>query len=190
MNYACRKEMRVLAIDPSTRGFGFCVLEGADRLIDCGTRSARENKNRKCLRKVGELIEYYRPDVLVVENCVAEGSRRCARVRRLVDAVAALATGRKIRVRRISRRHVQLVFSESNGATKHEIAMVIAKRFPELAPHLPPMRRAWMSEDCRMQIFGAVGPGVSFFRKRSDPTGTKVYGKSTLQLGRHGTSSG
>ena len=33
MSHADKKDIRVLAIDPSTRGFGFAVLEGPNRLI-------------------------------------------------------------------------------------------------------------------------------------------------------------
>ncbi len=151
-----KKELRVLAVDPSTRGFGFAVLEGADRLIDWGTRTARRDKNRQCLRKVEELIEIYLPEVLVVEKCDARESRRCARVWRLIAAMTKLAMARKIRVRRSSRRQVRAVFSRFGASMKHEIATVIAKRFPELAPHLPPARKAWMSEDQRERIFGAI----------------------------------
>jgi hypothetical protein len=31
-------EKRVLAIDPTHRGFGYVILEGPERLIDWGTR--------------------------------------------------------------------------------------------------------------------------------------------------------
>jgi len=36
--------------------------------------------------------------------------------------------------------------------TKHQIAHAIANQFPELAPHVPPHRKCWMSEDYRMSI--------------------------------------
>lgn len=157
------KELRVLAIDPSTRGFGFAVLEGLDKLVDWETRSARQNKNRQCLKKVGELLDYYQPDVLVVENCAAKGSRRCARVRRLIEAICEHAIRRKIRVRRVSCRQIQLAFAEFGAETKHEIATAIAERFPELAPHLPPLRKAWMSEDHAMSVFDAAAMGMMFF---------------------------
>lgn len=42
-------------------------------------------------------------------------------------------------------------------ANKHDIAVAIADRFPELAPRLPRVRKPWMSEDYRMSIFDAVG---------------------------------
>lgn len=162
------KEIRILAIDPSTRGFGFAVLEGANRLIDWGTRSARKNKNDACRKKIADLIDCYQPDILVVENCVVKGSRRCLRVRRLIDAIAKLAGERKIRTRRISRKQVQAAFVETGTSTKHEIATVISKRFPELVPHLPPERKAWMSEDCRERVFGAVGMTLVTFEQRAE----------------------
>lgn len=157
MSHNITKEIRVLAIAPSTRGFGFAVLEGAGRLIDWGTKSARRDKNRECLRKVGELIDCYQPAALVVEDCAAQDSRRCDRVRRLIDAILNLAVERKIRTRRFSRRQVQRTFSKNRAASKHEIATVIAGRFPELAPHVPRYRKAWMSEDERQNVFDAVG---------------------------------
>jgi hypothetical protein len=41
--------------------------------------------------------------------------------------------------------------------TKHALAEIIAKRFPEeLGSRLPPKRKPWMSEDSRMNIFDAV----------------------------------
>ena len=160
MRHNFTKDIRVLAVDPSVRGFGFAVLEGEDRLVDWGTRSARENKRRECLRKVGELIDYYQPDVVVVENCAAKDSRRCLRVRRLIDAIVKLAAERKIRTRRFSRRQVQKAFSEFGAVTKHEIATVIAKQFPELAPHVPRYRKAWMSEDHAQAVFDAVALAV------------------------------
>lgn len=164
MTHDSTKNTRVLAVDPSTRGFGFAVLEGPDRLIDWGTRSARSDKHRQCVSKVGELVDCYEPSVLVVEDCSAKDSRRCARVRRLIDAIVGLAKERKIRTRRFSREQVQAAFSKFGAATKHEIAVAIAERFPELAPHVPRYRKAWMSEDHAQSVFDAVGLGVGLFK--------------------------
>jgi len=49
MSRAYTKDIRVLAIDPSTRGFGFAVLEGPDRLIDWGVKETKVDKNRRSL---------------------------------------------------------------------------------------------------------------------------------------------
>jgi hypothetical protein len=41
------REIRVVAIDPATRGFGFAVLEGANRLIDWGVKETKTDKEAK-----------------------------------------------------------------------------------------------------------------------------------------------
>ncbi len=56
-----------------------------------------------------------------------------------------------------SHEHVRQVFFADGQGTKHALAEILAKRFPEeLGSRLPPKRRAWMSEDSRMDIFDAV----------------------------------
>ena len=48
-------------------------------------------------------------------------------------------------------------FIPDSQGTKHMLAEIIAKRFPEeLGSRLPPKRKPWMSEDFRMNIFDAV----------------------------------
>lgn len=161
MNQPSPKKLRVLTIDPASRGFGFVVLEESNRLIDWGTRSARGNKEQECLRKFSKLIDGYQPNVVVVENCAAKGSRRCARVRHLIDAMAAVAVARKIRVRRLSREQVHTAFG--GAQSKHAIATLVAERFPELAPILPPPRRFFESEAHSMAVFDATALALTLF---------------------------
>src|SRR5207245_2482978 len=145
MSRAYTKDIRVLAIDPSTRGFGFAVLEGPNRLIDWGVKETKKNKNARSLKLIEDLIDRYQPSVIVVEDYAGKGSRRCRRVRELIEDISKLAAKRKIRVTSFSRAKVKQVSSESGAQTKHEIAVDIAKRFPELAPRLPRFRKPWMS---------------------------------------------
>jgi hypothetical protein len=56
-----------------------------------------------------------------------------------------------------SRQQVRRVFFADGQGTKHALAEILAKRFPEeLGFRLPPKRRPWMSEDYRMDLFDAV----------------------------------
>ena len=87
MDYLLPNELRMLAIDPSTRGLGFAVLEGPYRVLDWGVKEATGNKDAKCVEIVLGLIDHYRPHVLVLENTAAEGSLRRARVRGLLEAI-------------------------------------------------------------------------------------------------------
>lgn len=154
---------RVLAMDPSTRGFGFAVLEGPARLIDWGVKEARDNKHEKCLRLIEELIERYGPDVIVVEDYSAKGSRRCLRVQKLIKAILELALAKGISSRSFSHSKVRKAFYSFEAFTKHQIAITITQLFPELELRLPPFRKPWMSEDYRMSIFDAVALALTFF---------------------------
>jgi hypothetical protein len=60
-------------------------------------------------------------------------------------------------VKRYSRKQVNLAFLSDERGTKHALAQYLAARFPEeLSSRLPPKRRLWTSDDCRMDIFDAV----------------------------------
>jgi hypothetical protein len=153
---------RVLAIDPGSGGFGFAVLEGAERLVDWGVAGTTCRNDRELLGRAVQLIERYRPDVFVVEDCSAPSSRRRQRACRLIRAMAQAAIERKVGVRRFARDDIRKAFKDADTLpTKHRIAVAIVELFPELVLRLPPLRRPWMSEDYRMSIFDAVALTVT-----------------------------
>ncbi|MDQ3816146.1 MAG: hypothetical protein M3348_17545 [Acidobacteriota bacterium] len=163
MNTPGNTPLCVLAIDPASRGCGFAVVEGRFQLIDWGRKATKDNKNTRYIRLVCDLIELYKPDVLVVEDCRAKGARRCRRVQLLIRALLELAKRRGIQCYRCPRLAVIKVFSQAGARTKHQIAAAIATMFPELAPQLPPVRKPWMNENYRMSIFDAVAFALTFF---------------------------
>lgn len=71
-----------------------------------------------------------------------------------------------------SRQQVRQVFFADGGeGTKHALAEKMAKRFPEeLGFRLPPKRRAWESEDSRMDIFDAVALALAWRYRNRKPT--------------------
>lgn len=165
MNHKRSGAALVLAIFPSTRGFGYAVLEGPTSLLDWGVKGARGGrKNAQSLQRVRELFAFYRPDVLVLEDYEGQGSRRAKRIQQLIDAVAALAEKEKVVTAFFSRVEVRTCFGLT---TKRQIAEAVARNFPELEPRLPPVRRIWMSEDVRMNIFDAAALAMTFFDSRS-----------------------
>jgi len=154
----------VLAVFPSTRGFGYVVFEGPHSPIDWGVKRVKGDKNAGSLKKISELFEFYRPETLVLEDYRGEGSRRAGRIERLIDAAAELAQRERIETRTHSREEIRRCFAGSGVVNKHEIAQAIAREFPELGVHLPPERKIWMSEDPRMSIFDAAALSLTFFR--------------------------
>lgn len=151
--------LRRLAVAPSTRGFGFAVLEG-DKLVDWGVKSVSQNKNSCTLAKVAELLSLYHPALMVLEE--AESTRRSTRIRKLHTKLVSLAKRHKIKVKLLTRAKVRGVFFADGEGTKDALAALLAERFPEeLKSRLPPKRRPWMSEDYRMGIFDAVALGLA-----------------------------
>jgi len=161
------KHIRILAIAPSTRGFGFAVLEGPATLVDWGVKSIKGEKNSRSLAKVGELIAHYEPEVIVLQDNSTKESRRCARIKELDQQIMALASNRNVRVAAFSRHKVTRVFFGKDEGTKYALAEILSKRFPEeLGFRLPPKRRPWMSEDYRMDIFVAVSLALTFYASK------------------------
>lgn len=163
MNKDSQQPNRILAIDPTPRGFGYAVLEGPMSLVDWGVKEAKINKNDQCLNLITVLIKQYQPDVMVVEDCTGQGSRRSIRIVALIDRIIKLADKKGLKIRSFSRSMVRDAFSEVQAHTKHQIAEAIALRFPELAPRLPQFRKSWMSEDYRMSIFDAMAIALTYY---------------------------
>jgi hypothetical protein len=165
MNRKRSGEEFVLAIFPSAKGFGYVVFDGPRSLVDWGARGARGNKkNAQSLQRIRELLAFYRPDVLVLEDYEGLGSRRAKRVEALIRSMAAHATREGMSTASFSRAEVRASF----GLTaKRQIAEAIAREFPELEPRLPPVRKIWMSEDPRMSIFDAAALAMTFFETAS-----------------------
>lgn len=180
MAWQRREDHRVFSIDPTSRGFGFAVLEGAATLIDWGTRDIGRADSSGALREIGALLEHYAPDVMVVEDTADRSSRRRTRVQGLIRAASQDAAERGVSVDRISRSQVLQLFEPAGAMTKNRIAEVIAGHFPELSPHVPPFRKPWMSEDVRMSIFDAVAFAlVHYYRCPGDsPQGQAISAMS------------
>ena len=162
------KKMRVIALDPTTHGFGFVMLEGPSRLIDWGHSYVRACTNEKCLKQITELIAWYRPHVVVIEDAESKESRRGPRVGRLLGEVARIAEDSGASIARFSPREVQRTFAPQGSITKHQIATRVADAFQELSHRLPPPRKYYDGEDERMSLFDAAALALTFFRSSEE----------------------
>lgn len=161
--------VRVLGIDPTSKGFGFALLEGPKSLVDWGVARLRRASNVASLARVENLLGLYVPSLLVVEDCLAPGARRCARVQDLLGDSVRLAEQLEIQTTRVSWSTVKSVLSVNTArVTKYHIASTLTRHFPELEPHLPPPRKPWMSEDERMSIFDAAAFAVTALHPQID----------------------
>lgn len=158
--------LRVLAVDPSTRGLGYALFEGRGWLVDWGTKDIRRDKHAAALQKIDELIRRYEPSVLVVEDCGHAKSRRNRRIRRLTEQMLTLAQRSGSNGCALPLVAVYQQFSKRGAHTKYEIASTLAGEFPALALRLPPKRKPWQSEDSRMSIFDAAALGYTYLARR------------------------
>jgi ribosomal protein L17 len=157
------KQERVLAIAPSTTGFGFIVFEGPELPLDWGVRFAHGDKNARCLARAAELLARYKPDILVLEDHAAPGSRRSQRVQALIDELETLARKQRVATRRYARSNIRGRFGASGATNKHEIAQAIATVYPQLRRFVPPKRKIWLPEHYRMAIFDAASLALTHY---------------------------
>jgi Holliday junction resolvasome RuvABC endonuclease subunit len=141
----------------------YVVLEGQGTLVDWAVKRVRGDMNAQSLKKVKELITHYQPDVLALEDVLAEGSRRAERIRELCKQVVILARTHGVKVKTISRNHVIQALVPTGQLSKQAVAEIMAQKFPvELGPILPAKRELWMSENSNMAIFDAAALAVVF----------------------------
>ncbi|MCU7933932.1 MAG: hypothetical protein KZQ99_03510 [Candidatus Thiodiazotropha sp. (ex Dulcina madagascariensis)] len=150
-----------LSIYTTPRGFSFTVFKGATYPVDWGVKEARNKNYIESVKQVDGLINYYEPEVLVIED-IAE-SRRGDRARKFITKVANLGKIQGISVVRYSRPQVRDVFEQFGATTKYQIAIAIGTWLPQIAPHRPAFRKPWMSEDNRMAIFDATALALTYF---------------------------
>ena len=166
-------QKRVLALDLRPRSFGYAVLEGPNQLLDWGVRSFRKGVNAVRVppsEKLAALLEEYAPSMVVLKERRLPADKRSGNPRKILGAIQKEAKRRRVRVRLLRRRAVQHAFGAQDRFTKHDIASMVAARFPELAAKLPPKRKPWQSEDYRMSIFDATALGVASFGRPAAPS--------------------
>jgi hypothetical protein len=155
---------RVLALYPTTRGFGFALLDHERRTIDWGLVGVRgSDKNVGTMEAMARVIVRTDPTLIVTEDTRPKASKRHPRIGRLHAMLLAYAHQRRIPFRRYSRAQV---FRYFNVKTKWELACTLAHAIPQLQPRLPPKRKPWMSEDARQSLFDAAALGLLAFSLR------------------------
>jgi RNase H-fold protein (predicted Holliday junction resolvase) len=163
MKKTASKQIRILAIALTARGFGYCVMEN-HKMLECGKKEVRGNKNLNSVSKIKKLMKQFLPDTLVLHDVNAVNSRRAPRIKALHKRVIRLAAKQKCKVTLITGEKLRTILLGDAKGTKHKIAETLAMQFPDkLASRLPPKRKLWKSEDGRMDMFDAVGLAAVFW---------------------------
>lgn len=155
---------RALALYVTRRGIAFVLFTVPLNPHDWGTKEiCSRTAHVGGMRAAKQLIERFRPDVIVIEDAYERHSRRFPRIRTLYRAIARHAAHERIDVVSYSRKEIQDTFAVVGGSTKHEINGAIVRMIPALLARQPHKRRAWDAESTAQGLFDAVSLGVTFF---------------------------
>ena len=156
----------VLAIYPSSRGFGFVFFEGPSSPFYWGIKEIKaRHKNMRAIAAIKKLVDRYRPEVIVIEETAGRNPRRGSRIRKLYRMIMHLAAAEYIDVYRCSRTEVKACFASVGASTHHEIAKALSTQMPAFAELVPRVRRGWMSEQPRESLFNAAALGIAYFSR-------------------------
>jgi Holliday junction resolvasome RuvABC endonuclease subunit len=159
---ANRKPGVVLAVHPTSRGFGWVVFEGPLALANWGTaRAKKKNRNAQCIKRFEKLLNQYQPRTLVLEKFENAEPPRSERLQLLARTMQGFAANRDIETPIYSRTEVGQIVARDANATRHEIAGAVAKLLPILEDRMPPARRLWQPEDSRQSLFDAAALAIT-----------------------------
>jgi Holliday junction resolvasome RuvABC endonuclease subunit len=158
----------VLAVHPTTRGFGWVLFENPQTPVAWSIVHARAGRDQHLIARFERLLDRYEPAVLVMEAFENGTSRRNARIQQLYRALVHEASVRAIEVPIFDRETIQAAFEKSGAKTRNEIARVIAERVEAFSHRLPPKRKLGNSDDTRQSLFDAAALALTYFAYRGD----------------------
>jgi hypothetical protein len=153
----------VLAVHPTSRGFGWVLFESPLSPVDWGMASVKAKRSARSLARFERLLTRYEPKVVVFEQFSERPARRANRIRELCRRMIALAGSRGIYTPIYSRESIRDCFESSGAKTRRDIALSIAEQIEVFRRRLPRERKRWDSEDVRQSLFDAVALALTYF---------------------------
>jgi len=146
-------EEGMIAIYPNTLGFGYVVLNEKGEIIDYAMVSVRPVRNDKCLDRIHEMILYYQPKIMILEDY--KESNKSERVKKLLKNINDYGQD-SIRIFKYSREQIRDTFEVFGAKNKYEISRKISEAYPQLKSKLPEKRKTWEPENYYQGIFDAL----------------------------------
>lgn len=162
-NQKQKKDQLILSLFPNSIGFGFAIMTNALNVLSSQVVHIRPVSNAQVLKRMRELIDYYEPKVIVIEDYLGIGSRKSKRIRKVIDGISSYAQKKLLKTCKYARSDIRYVFSNFNAHTKHEIACVIAENIKSMEHKLVSPRKTNESEKYMVGAFDAVSLGVTHF---------------------------
>ncbi|PHS65777.1 MAG: hypothetical protein COB12_06810 [Flavobacterium sp.] len=157
-----RKQM-ILSLYPNSLGFGYAVMDNALSVLNSQVVQVKPISNSHALGRIKEIIDYYEPKIIIIEDYNGIGSRKSKRIEKMIDAIARYALKKNLKTHKYSRADIRFVFSNFNAHTKYEIACVIAENIKAMEYKLMKPRKTSESEKYMAGAFDAVSLGITHF---------------------------
>lgn len=159
----------MLAIHPTSRGFGWVLFEGQNAPVDWGIASAKAGRDMRLIRRCDHLLEKHEPAFLVLEAFEGSGTDRAGRIKALYRAFTGKAAARGVQTAVYRRKVVARALGLPDDASRHDVALAVAGRVAALSHRLPPKRKPWIAEDPRQSLFDAGALALTHYAATAMP---------------------
>jgi hypothetical protein len=153
----------VLAIHPTSRGFGWIVFERPHMPVEWGHASAKDGRDAHMANRFKRLLERFDPAAFVLEQFEGSGVRRLERIQKLCQELIRETSAAGIQSQIYRRDQVAAAMGLPEKATRREVALVVADRLNAFDHRLPPKRKPWVAEDPRQSLFDAAALAMTYF---------------------------
>lgn len=157
----------VLSLYPNARGISYAVMDSPTQMVESGIRGYSPVCNAKCFRQALVYLEYFQPDVVILENTTTKIGKPKPRVEKLLNRIEHEAKEKGLSVFRYNRENICTVFMHFGGMTKHRINQAIVKAFPKLLEKLPKKRKHGNPEEYFQGEFDAISLAITHFYLKS-----------------------
>ena len=90
-----KKEQMILSIYPNSIGFGYAVMNNALSVLNSKVVQIKPVSNTLAIKRVREIIDYYEPKIVVIEDYKGIGSRKSKRIQKMIDSIFRYASKKK-----------------------------------------------------------------------------------------------
>ena len=155
------RELTVISVFPSARGFSYCYFEHPGKLVAWANVVASDTEFDK---KVADLIEQFKPDYLVCEENGCPSFKRRPRFKETLERLYRLSEQYpNTQLQRYPRLLVAGVFEALKAGTQFDIAELIVDWLPELKKRKPRKRKAWEGKLPRSYLFDAASFALAHY---------------------------
>lgn len=149
----------VLAVHPTSSGFGWAVFGLDGELVEWGIASGKEGRKPRLHRRFERLLARFEPTVLVLE---AHEGKRADGIVSFYRAIGRAAAGAGARSYIYDRAAIATALDIPLRSSRYAVAQKVAALLPELSHRIPRKQAFGASEDPRQSLFAAAALALTY----------------------------